>query len=236
MGTKRGTKSPGRSIGLADQATGRSTIRRVLLGGLCSALVFSAWACSSGGGDTGSSPEESLPPTIEATISAQAFQTPPIGAATTYQGKGFAIDYPKNWKVTEKSGDCKLDVCITAPAQAGQVPAILGVSVYYGYADDYDSPENLQTAWNQIRQFELKSSGVDPETVPDSQGDTTLAGLPGRTATYTLDWGLIPATATQTMTIRGKGPAYIVTVMSATDIWGAVQPVAEDALASFALT
>jgi hypothetical protein len=208
----------------------------LLLTGFCSALVFSAWACSSSGGDASSSTAALSPPTIEATLPAPTFEVPPIGAATTYQGKGFAIDYPKNWKVTEKSSDCKLDVCIAAPSQAGQVPAIITVSVYYGYGDDYDSPENLQTAWNQIRQFELTSTGVDPKTIPDSQGDTTLAGLPAKTATYTLDWGLIPATASQTMAIRGKGPAYIVTVMSATDIWGDVQPVADDALASFTLT
>lgn len=198
-----------------------------------SSIAFGAVACSSND-ETSSTPSPAAaaatPPTTDAGISAPEFTAPEVGASTTYQGKGFSIDHPENWDITE-GGDCSATLCVTAPAQDGQIPAIIAVSVYKGY-----NPENLQTAWNQVRQLSLRSTGVKPKTVPNTQGDTTLAGLPAKTADYTLDWGLIPATATQTMTLDDKGTAYTVTFMSSTDIWKDLQPTSEAAFSSFTLT
>ncbi|MCJ7832361.1 MAG: hypothetical protein MUP92_02820, partial [Actinobacteria bacterium] len=198
-----------------------------------SSLAFGAVACSSND-DTSSTPSPAAavttPPTTDGGIPAPEFTAPEVGASTTYQGKGFSIDHPKNWDVTEQGGDCTATLCVTAPAQDGLIPAIIAVSVFEGY-----DPENLQTAWNQVRQLALGSTGVDPKTVPNTQGDTTLAGLPAKTADYTLDWGLIPASATQTMTLDSKGTAYVVTFMSSADTWDDLQPTSDEAFSSFAL-
>lgn len=167
------------------------------------------------------------------------FTAPKVGAMTTYTDTGsnaepstFTIEVPKNWtRVGGKiDASCKGTICFTAPEQQGQIPAMIMVNV---------SPEpgtsTLQTAWKWWRQLQIDSWGAKPKTAAGTRGDVTLAGQPGKEATYTIDWGLIPATMQQKMTLSGM-TTVMVTVISATDIWDGLQPTFTASFDSFTLT
>jgi hypothetical protein len=150
----------------------------------------------------------------------------------TSNSNGFQVDYPTDWTKQNKGGNCPATVCFGAPAQDGQVPAVIAVNVI-----TWTSPTSLQTAWNTQRQLAINSLGVNPKTVSGTQGNTTLGGEQAKTATYTLDWGLIPATARQTMVLGADGTsATVLTGMSATEIWKDLDPTFTQVESTFALT
>jgi len=162
------------------------------------------------------------------------FTPPPTSPMKTYtsNSNGFQVDYPTDWTKQNKGGNCPATVCFGAPAQDGQVPAVIAVNVI-----TWTSPTSLQTAWNTQRQLAINSLGVNPKTVSGTQGNTTLGGEQAKTATYTLDWGLIPATARQTMVLGADGTsATVLTGMSATEIWKDLDPTFAEVESSFALT
>jgi ABC-type phosphate/phosphonate transport system substrate-binding protein len=214
-------------------------MKRIRPTALLAATVLVLAACSS---STTSSPSVApTSPTVVETSSGipslppgQAFTQPKVGAMTTYTDtdNGFSIDTPKNWAQSSSTTDaaCISTICFAAPAQQDQIPAVIMVSVYSD-----QSTSSLQTAWNTVRQLQTQSLGVKPKTVAGTQGDTTLAGQPAKTATYTMTWGLIPATMQQQMTLDGTTPV-MVTVISATDIWDGLQPTFTSAFESFTLT
>lgn len=213
-------------------------IRRMIL---ASAVLLTVAACSSA-----SEPVTvDISPAATATATATGipslspsdvtFSVPPTSPTKTYEGDGFTIEHPGGWAVEEAlGGNCQATtavVCFFAPAQDGQVPAAIMVSVFAG-----TTPTKLQTVWNTQRQLIINSLGSQPKTVPGSTGDTTMADLPAKTATYTLNWGLIPATARQTMVLADDDmTAYTVTEISATDIWEGLSKAFDDTEASFTL-
>ena len=187
-------------------------------------------ACSSSSSPSPSSVEVASPtaasPTamlsVSPSVSATTFKVPPVKPTESYNSKdhGFQFEYPGKWTVQDAGGTCKLTVCVFAPAQDGQVPAAIAVNVI-----TWNTPTNLQTAWNTQRQSAINSWGVQPRTVAGTQGNTTLAGQQAKTATYTLNWGLFPATARQTMILNSEGTsATILSEISSTSIWSDLEP------------
>lgn len=161
------------------------------------------------------------------------FTAPAIGGPTTFidTNNGFEIDHPKNWKMHQEGQEnCPTTYCWYAPAQNGQVPASIMVTVAT------NTGENLQISWNTVRQLLTSSWGVKPKTVPGTQGNTEMAGENAKTAEYTLDWGLIPAQMIQTMALAPDGTPMMVTGISAESIWGDVESTFADATASFAFS
>jgi hypothetical protein len=180
----------------------------------------------------------SAPPTTmvssSPSVAATSFAVPPTTPTKTYTSKtdGYQLDYPAKWTVHNKGGECTTTVCFAAPEQDGQVPAVIAVNSFTG-----TTPTTLQTAWNTQRQLAINSLGVQPKTVSGTQGNTTLGGEQAKTATYTLNFGMIPATARQTMVLTSDGLTAIwLSEMSSTDIWSKLDPSFKQVEESFTLT
>lgn len=203
--------------------------------GIVTVLIILLAACS------GSEPEASPAPEVPSSASTAPaspvgmqpdFSAPAIRPMTTIMDtrNGFEIDVPRNWEPVQLGQDgCPSTHCFYAPAQEGQVPAAIMVHV------GTNQGENLQASWNTVRQLLISSWGVQPRTVPGTQGNTEMAGEPAKTATYTLDWGLIPAKMIQTMTLDADGTPFLVTGISAESIWDDVDPTFQESTASFTL-
>jgi len=163
--------------------------------------------------------------------SGAAFEVPPTSPLATYDRSrvdGYSLDYPSDWTKEKLSANCPAQVCFFAPEQDGQVPAVIAV-----HGQGWRARKDLQAAWDTQRQFAVAAFGGQPRMVPRTQGDTTLGGTEAKTATYTLDWGLIPATARQTMVLRDGKSGLVLREMAATDIWDGLNPVFEQVEASF---
>lgn len=197
------------------------------------AIIALSLAACSGSDDTADEPSAAESMALESPEGVTpAFEAPPVGGMTTFMdtNNGYEIDHPKNWKMQMEGEDgCPTTMCFAAPAQEGQVPAAIMVTVGQTEA------ENLQTAWNTVRQLFIGSAGVQPKTVPGTQGNTELAGETAKTSEYTLDWGLIPSQMRQTLTLNSDGIPFMVTTISAESIWNDVDPTFVESTTSFTL-